>query len=862
MADFIKILKSNLYNYRWSIDGNAYGESYDVTTQDGFSDPTLEKAGWERVLKVNGSLFYTYDSKNYACGLEKAFGVNHQDTSMTAVSDYNSCMAITCLEDGSLIFDTQANIINNYLSSAYGAITGLGLLLNGKSVDMHSGFNTQWNQVSGRTVIGVDKEGNFLSYSFAGVTGSSGLTGSQVQAKCLELGFYNAIMLDGGGSVFREYYRAYDISTTRKVKNALLLYRKRKTNLFIPRTSKTVPSNMQYTNAITTWNRWWYENTLNAGATASLCLPNCTTYAIGRSSEIANKSCRDNEILNRAGFPNASGWFSVAKWATGQTPKVGAIACWTDNGNDWGGHVAVVEATDGTNENTYLSMSGYQTASSGTRSFTNPGKDASWYFQCLDFKTTNYYYTTYDNRGGSFLGYIYNPYVGTATSITKGVSRDTTKNQIKLNNNITINVRTDPSTQSQTLGTISTSDSYYNVLSISTDDNYTWYQIGENNYVADDGSWVTYYDASSTVTRYTITTKVSPDNAGTVTGGGTFDKGTTCTLTANPNTNYEFVSWSDGNKSNPHAITVTKDLTITANFNYVAPIIKYNVASNALPSDASNAGCYVSGTGTYTEGDTVTLTAVPQGDYKFVSWSNGITDNPYTFVINSDTTIDCNFKEYEKYYLTNDKVHGNGHLEGKFSTDKSYSKDFLWYPEKDGNKTIYIKPVPDANVFFKGWKEDGSDLESYKVFPGSTASNLSPDAWFATKVSPTTWKFNKTGVNQKWITQWSIKVTGRKLGSSTYEGIPIKVSMGDKSWSLSSGELSWESYTEAGFEISGDDTIKVVCAAESGSYTSLKLEEFTLRYHYYTEESGTSEKYLCTRYFDGENWTSWEEKEA
>ena len=35
-------------------------------------------------------------------------------------------------------------------------------------------------------------------------------------------------MLDGGSSVFREHLGKYDISTGRKVKNALILYRKKK----------------------------------------------------------------------------------------------------------------------------------------------------------------------------------------------------------------------------------------------------------------------------------------------------------------------------------------------------------------------------------------------------------------------------------------------------------------------------------------------------------------------------------------------------------------------------------------------------------------------------------------------------------
>lgn len=170
---------------------------------------------------------------------------------MTAVSDYNNSMAIACMEDGRLVFDSQSNIISNYLDSAYGAITGLGVLLNGEVVDMHGGFDTQWDQISGRTVIGVDEAGNFLSYSFEGTTGTGGLTGEQVQTKCLTLGFYNAIMLDGGGSVFREHFRSYDISSSRSVKNALMLYRKRKTNPFIPRTSKALPSDMTYTGSVT-----------------------------------------------------------------------------------------------------------------------------------------------------------------------------------------------------------------------------------------------------------------------------------------------------------------------------------------------------------------------------------------------------------------------------------------------------------------------------------------------------------------------------------------------------------------------------------------------------------------------------------
>ena len=229
----IKIHKKEDYDFVWSVDGNRYGTDYDVTTYKGFADEKLEAEGWELVLKVNASLFYEYSGAHYACGLEKSKGVNNQEVEMSAVSDYNSCMAIAGV-DGDLYFGSQIWVIRNLLNKAYCAVTGLGLLLSGsKRDDMHKGFEAQWSQRSGRTVIGEDKDGNFLCYSFAGETGKSGMTCPELQNKCLELGFVNAICLDGGGSVFRQYRNdqdqlVYDITTSRKVKNALLLYRRKK----------------------------------------------------------------------------------------------------------------------------------------------------------------------------------------------------------------------------------------------------------------------------------------------------------------------------------------------------------------------------------------------------------------------------------------------------------------------------------------------------------------------------------------------------------------------------------------------------------------------------------------------------------
>ena len=64
---------------------------------------------------------------------------------------------------------------------------------------------------------------------------------------------------------------------------------------------------------------------------------------------------------------------------------------------------------------------------------------------------------------------------------------------------------------------------------------------------------------------YNVTVTCDPEY-GIVSGGGVYQAGETATLTATPKDGYEFVRWSDDNTTNPRTLTVTKDLTLTAEF--------------------------------------------------------------------------------------------------------------------------------------------------------------------------------------------------------------------------------------------------------------------------------------------------------
>lgn len=86
------------------------------------------------------------------------------------------------------------------------------------------------------------------------------------------------------------------------------------------------------------WNNtWWFSNG-NPFYSAGYGLPNCTCYAYGRYAEI------------REGFAplptgNAGDWWPRAQGAfdVGQTPALGAIACFYDSTGTYSGHVGVVE---------------------------------------------------------------------------------------------------------------------------------------------------------------------------------------------------------------------------------------------------------------------------------------------------------------------------------------------------------------------------------------------------------------------------------------------------------------------------------------------------------------------------------------
>jgi len=154
-------------------------------------------------------------------------------------------------------------------------------------------------------------------------------------------------------------------------------------------------------------------------------------------------------------------------------------------------------------------------------------------------------------------------------------------------------------------------------------------------------------DDFTPISKYTLS--VTATDGGTVSSpGGSYNEGSSVTITASPNSEYIFENWSNGSTENPLTITVNQNISLTANFvkrKYPLTIniqgegtVREEIVSSAKSSDPTE----------YNSGTTVRLTAVPSGEWSvFDSWTGDINDENsiIEFIIDEPKEITVNFEE-------------------------------------------------------------------------------------------------------------------------------------------------------------------------------------------------------------------------
>ena len=185
---------------------------------------------------------------------------------------------------------------------------------------------------------------------------------------------------------------------------------------------------------------------------------------------------------------------------------------------------------------------------------------------------------------------------------------------------------------------------------------------------------------------------------GTVTGGGVYNEGDTCILTATANEGHEFVYfWEDYEhafRENPYAFVVNENRDLQAVFN----TLQYNINVTVTPSGYGS----VTGAKKYKYGETCSLMAQFYDGYDFEKWTeNGaeISTNPVIqFTVTGERSLKAHF--FKRNYTVTASVDPEeaGIVEG--------GGIFTF------GESCFLKTFPHSGYDFIGWKRNNNILVS------------------------------------------------------------------------------------------------------------------------------------------------------
>ncbi|MDP3581312.1 MAG: Ig-like domain-containing protein, partial [Ignavibacteria bacterium] len=222
---------------------------------------------------------------------------------------------------------------------------------------------------------------------------------------------------------------------------------------------------------------------------------------------------------------------------------------------------------------------------------------------------------------------------------------------------------------------------------VSTNTNYTFTVSGNRTLVA-----------NFTLNTYTVSLSSNPSAGGSTNGAGTFNWGTSVSVTATPNVGYIFTNWTESgtavsNNAN-YTFTLSGNRTLVANF----ALNPYTVTLSSNPA----LGGTTSGGGIHNAGTTVNVIATTAIGYSFVNWTesgNPVSANAnYSFVISSNRTLVANFANIQ-YMVT---LSSNPALGGTTNGGGNYNS----------GSNVTVTATPAVGYVFNNWTDSGNPVSA------------------------------------------------------------------------------------------------------------------------------------------------------
>jgi uncharacterized repeat protein (TIGR02543 family) len=197
--------------------------------------------------------------------------------------------------------------------------------------------------------------------------------------------------------------------------------------------------------------------------------------------------------------------------------------------------------------------------------------------------------------------------------------------------------------------------------------------------------------------QFAVVLNSLPSAGGTTNGSGSYNAGTSVTVTALPNAGYTFVNWTDNgavvSTSSSYQFILIGNRSLVANFK-VIPSSQFAVILSSNPADGGS----TAGSGAYNAGSSVTVTATANTGYAFINWTeNGViasTSASYTFALNANKTLVANFA-VNTVTLNVTAVNGSVLKEPNQS---AYTKGTI----------VKLTATPNTGYTFTSWSGDAS----------------------------------------------------------------------------------------------------------------------------------------------------------